>query len=63
MMNPTLGNASRARDLSNLFAVWRCACDLQDHHMMVTARRAIDAMAAGRTPRAADMEAVENYFR
>jgi hypothetical protein len=62
-MGVTYGSASRARELSNLFAVWTCACDLQDAAMMTIARRAIDDTMAGRTPRAADMAAVENYLR
>jgi hypothetical protein len=62
-MSTILGSASRARALSNLFAVWTCACDLRDAEMMATARRAIDAMMVGKTPREADMAAVENYSR
>jgi hypothetical protein len=61
-MSTKLSDAGRARELSNLFAVWICACDLQDHEMMTVARRAIDTAIAGRTPRAADMAAINNYF-
>ena len=38
-----LGNARRARELSNLFAAWRRVCNLQDRETMAVARRAIDA--------------------
>jgi len=62
-MSTILGSASRARELSNVFAVWKCACDLQDHDMMTIAKRAIDAAIAGKTPRAFDMAAIKSYFR
>jgi hypothetical protein len=62
-MSKILGSASRARDLNNLFAAWKRACDMRDAEMMAVARRAIDAMMAGKTLRDADMAAVENYFR
>jgi hypothetical protein len=62
-MATMLGSASRARELNNLFAVWKCAFDLRDQEMMTIAKRAIDAAIAGRTPSAADMTAIENYVR
>jgi len=43
--------------------VWRRASDVQDHRATTIARRAIDAIAAGETPREADIAAVDNYFR
>jgi len=61
-MSTMLGNASRAREIARLFEVWRHACDLQDHDMMVIAKRAIDAAAGGKTPSAADMMVIKNYL-
>ena len=55
--------ASRARELNNLIAACKRACDLQHHDMITIARRAIDAGVARNTPREAEMWAVENYFR
>jgi hypothetical protein len=60
-MSNMLGSARRARQLNNLFAVWKCALDLQDAEMMGVARRAIDAMAAGKMPRELDMIAIRRF--
>jgi hypothetical protein len=46
-MGKTLGNATRARELARLFEAWRRAFDAQDVAAMTSARRAIDALAAG----------------
>lgn len=46
-MSTNLGNASRAREIARLFEAWRRAFDRQDHEAMTSAKRAIDALAAG----------------
>jgi hypothetical protein len=61
-MSTKLGSASRAREIANLFDAWRRAFDLQDHATMAVARRAIDAMVAGRTPSEPDVRAIENFI-
>jgi hypothetical protein len=57
-----LGRASRARELARLFEAWRRACDRQDALMMAVIRRAIDALLAGNTPRAADLRAIHKFL-
>ena len=54
-MGATLGDARRARLLARLLEAWRRAFDAQDYAAMQSARRAFDAVAAGDTPRKADM--------
>jgi hypothetical protein len=54
-MARSLGDAQRARELARLFEAWRRAFDRQDIEAMAAARRAIDATAAGRPPRAANL--------
>ena len=58
-MSTTLGSASRAREIARLFEAWRRAFDARDTEMMAVARRAIDAMVAGKMPREADMRAIK----
>jgi hypothetical protein len=60
-MSTMLGSASRARELNNLFAVWKCAFDLQDAEMMAVARRAIDAAVTGRRSSTPDMAAIKRF--
>jgi hypothetical protein len=52
-------SASRARELSKLFAIWKRACDARDFRKMAIAMRAIDAAVAGKKPQEVDMRAVD----
>jgi hypothetical protein len=60
-MSTTLGCASRAREIAKLFEAWPQGLDARDIRMVAAARRAIDAMAAGETPRTDDLAAIERY--